>query len=145
MREMSAKKCQDSFSYLLVHVCKAHRGALADALAEVSLYPGQEMILIQLWEEDGLNQSQLIGDCRVEAPTLTKALHRMEKAGLVERRRDSQDARVSRVYLTKRGRSLQESVSRCWAEVETRMLSELTVEEKILLRRLLMHIRDSLG
>jgi len=141
---MSTKDCHESISYVLVQVCKVHRGSLAETLSELGLHPGQEMILMQLWEEDGLNQSQLVGGCRVEAPTLTKALHRMEKAGLVERQRDSEDARVSRVYLTQRGRTLQESVYRCWEEVERRMVVGLTAEEKVLLRRLLMHIRSSL-
>ena len=45
-----------------------------------------------------------------EPPTVSKMLDRMEKASLVERRRDPEDARLSRVYLTDRSRGLEASV-----------------------------------
>ncbi|XXV34779.1 MarR family transcriptional regulator [Sorangium sp. So ce1504] len=62
------------------------------------LQPGQDVLLRQLCQSDGLSQSALIERLGVEPPTVTKALGRLEKAGLVVRRRDPNDARVSRVY-----------------------------------------------
>ncbi len=135
---------EESISHLLVQVCKAHRGCLGEALSQLGLHVGQEMILFHLWEQDGVAQSQLIGGCQVEAPTMTKMLSRLEKAGLIQRRRDAQDARVWRVDLTQRGRALKEPVYRCWQKIEERMLRDLTLEEKLLLRRLLLQMRSNL-
>jgi DNA-binding MarR family transcriptional regulator len=67
----------------------------------------------------------------------------MQKAGLVERRSDPDDGRLTRVYLTRQGRTLvqpiQEIVSRC----EQRLITGLTREERLLMRRLLIHMRSN--
>jgi len=68
----------------------------------------------------------------------------MSKAGLVERRTDSEDQRVSRVYLTNEGHSLQEPVEGVWHELEAQCLANLTLEEQILLRRLLLQVYENL-
>lgn len=55
---MPAKECPGTVGYLLVQVCKSHRSSIGAALAALGLHPGQEMILMQLWSQDGLIQSQ---------------------------------------------------------------------------------------
>jgi hypothetical protein len=47
----------ETTGYLLARVCKAHRGSVGDALAEVGLHVGQEMVLLHLWQRDGLTPS----------------------------------------------------------------------------------------
>lgn len=142
---MPEKPIQETISYLIAWVGRSHRSRIDAALAELGLHVGQEIVLLQLWAENGLTQSELVERMQLEPPTLTKMLQRMEKAGLVERRRDLQDARVCRVYLTKRGYSLQEPVNRCWMTIDERLLSNLTLEEQLLLRRLLLQVRSNLG
>jgi len=142
---MPGRPVEEGVSTLLVQLCKAHRHCVSAALAELGLYMGQDTILMQLWVEDGLNQSQLVGGCGVEAPTVTKVLQRMERAGLIERRRDPKDARISRVYLTQRGKSLRRPVYQRWKEIEERMLAVLTLAERLLLHRLLTDMRNSLS
>jgi DNA-binding MarR family transcriptional regulator len=67
----------------------------------------------------------------------------MQKAGLVERQGDPDDGRLTRVYLTPQGRTLvhpiQEIVSCC----EQRLTAGLTREERLLVRRLLIHMRSN--
>jgi MarR family transcriptional regulator, organic hydroperoxide resistance regulator len=101
---------QDTVGYALAQLCKAHRQSVDSALKQVSrescgpeLHVGQEMILLQLWAEEGLTQSRLAELLCVEPPTITKMLQRMEQAGLLVRSADPDDARVSRVSLTRRG------------------------------------------
>ena len=141
---MSDKPMQETIGYLMVQVSRAHRSLVSTALADLGLHIGQEMLLRRLWEQDGLAQSELAQGLRVEPPTLTKMLHRLEKVGLVERRQDLEDARVCRVYLTDSGRSLHEPVTRCWNQLEEKILSELTLEEQLLFRRLLLQVYSNL-
>jgi DNA-binding MarR family transcriptional regulator len=68
----------------------------------------------------------------------------MEKAGLVERKQDAEDQRVSRVYLTEAGRALQGDVEQAWHKLETEMFADLTMEERILLWRLFLQMRENL-
>ena len=144
MRSTSNRHIGKTTGYLLARVCKAHRGSVADALAEVGLYVGQEMVLLHLWQRDGLTPSELAGALGVEPPTVTNMLMRMERAGLLERCRDSRDARCTRVYLTEQGRGLREPVERHWEAVEERAFAGVTAEEKASLRDLLARLHDNL-
>ncbi|MEL6384374.1 MAG: MarR family transcriptional regulator [Cyanobacteria bacterium J06626_18] len=112
-------------------------------LADHGLYIGQEILLMHLWEQDGRSQSELADLMEVEPPTLTKMLNRLERSGLLERQRDALDARVYRVYLTEAGRALEEPIRRLWQELEVRITAHFTLEEQIILRRLLMQIRHN--
>lgn len=141
---MSAVAIVDTVSYALAQACKAHRNLIAAALDDLGLYPGQELILMLLWEREGLTHSELVELCRVEAPTVSRSLQRMEGLGVIVRRPDDRDARVSRVYLTDRGRELREPVELAWQQLEERSVAGLTLEERLLLRRLLVSLRANL-
>jgi MarR family transcriptional regulator, organic hydroperoxide resistance regulator len=71
-------------------------------------------------------------------------LDRLEKAGLVERRPDAENSRLSRLYLTEQGNIRQRAVRVIWTNVEQRLTEGLTVEERIVLRRLLLQVHENL-
>ncbi len=139
------RQIEEFLGYQIVQVCRAHRNQAATALGELGLHAGQEMILFMLWLEEGLSHSQFAEQMCVEPPTITKMLQRMETAGLVERRPDPDDARVSRVYLTEHGRSLERQVVDAWRQLEERTLKGLTQAEQVLLRRLLVQVHSNLS
>lgn len=139
-----ARPIQETTGYLLARVCKAHRGEVGAALAEVGLHVGQEMVLSHLWVQDGLTPSELADRLGVEPPTVTNMLSRMEKAGFLERCRDLRDARCTRVYLTQKGRDLREPVERRWEAVQKDAFAGITSGEEALLRGLLGRIQDNL-
>lgn len=128
---------EEKISLLLMQVTKAHRARLGAGLAELGLHLGQEAVLVQLWAQEGLTQSELVERLGVEPPTVTKMLQRMERAGFVTRREDVRDARVSRVYLTAEGRKLEAPVRALWRRAEQRLVKRLSPEERALLGRLL--------
>lgn len=134
----------DTISYLMVKVCRAHRCLAGALLADYGLHVGQEVLLMYLWEYDGRPQSELVDLMAVEPPTLTRMLNRLEKSGLLERHRDQIDARVCRIYLTEAGWALKEPIQRIWRELEARTMANLAIEERVLLRRLLMQVRRNL-
>jgi DNA-binding MarR family transcriptional regulator len=73
--------------------------------------PGMGHILFTLFEEDGCILRDIAAKTRLSSPTITVMLRRMEKAGLVEMRRDEQDGRAVRVRLSALGHSIE---TRCW-------------------------------
>ena len=131
--------------YLFVQVMKIHRKLAETGLNDFGLHVGQELILLWLYEQDGMTQSELADVLDIEAATVTKVLHRMEAAGLIERRQDSDDARVSRVYLMPKSRQLIEPLRGLWADVEQKTVKGLSEPEVILLRRLLVQILENLS
>lgn len=141
---MNYKPEYESINFLLSMICRAQRGKMSEALTEIGLYAGQEMFLWHLWRQDGLTQSQLVERMCVQPPTVSKMLDRLERTGLVERRPDSEDSRISRVYLTEQGHRSQRAVRDIWTDLEQRITEGLNVEERIVLRRLLLHVHGNL-
>jgi DNA-binding MarR family transcriptional regulator len=139
------RQIQDYIGFQLLQIHKAHRQHAEVALNKLGVHTGQEMVLLQLWIEEGIAQSQLAACMEVEPPTATKMLQRMESAGLIERRQDSEDARVSRVYLTERGRALEQPVLDVWKQLEARTVSHLSLTEQTLLHRLLLQVSANLS
>jgi MarR family transcriptional regulator, organic hydroperoxide resistance regulator len=135
---------KESTGYAIAKVCKAHRGNVGEHLAQLGLHVGQDMVLIELFEQDGLRGGELAERLGVEPPTVTKMLRRLEKCGLVERCRDPRDARSFRVYLTGEGRSLEEPLARCWEMVEERTFAGMSVGERRTFRRLLAKVRANI-
>ncbi len=69
-------------------------------------YP-QYLVLLALWEEDGLSVKGIAERLRIESATVTPLLKRLEAAGLVSRRRDPSNERVLVVELTEQGHALR--------------------------------------
>lgn len=139
------RQIQDYIGFQVLQVHKAHRSRAEAALNKLGIHTGQEMLLLQLWIEEGMPQSQLAASMGVEPPTATKMLQRMEHAGLIERRADGEDARVSRVYLTERGRALEQPVLDVWKQLEAQTITNLSATEQALLHRLLMQVSTNLS
>ena len=141
---IQARPVKETTGYTLAKVCRVHRGNVGDVLAEIGLHVGQEMVLVELWQDDALRGGELAARLGVEAPTVTKMLRRLEGCGLVERRPDPSDARSFRAYLTDEGRALEEPVLRCWEQVEEMTLAGLNKAERRSFRNLLIRVRSNL-
>jgi len=139
------RQIEDYIGFQVLQVHKAHRQRAEAALNKLGIHTGQEMVLLQLWIEEGIPQSQLAASMEVEPPTATKMLQRMERAGLIERRADPEDARVSRVYLTARSRALEQPVLSVWKQLEAQTVAGLSLTEQILLHRLLIQVLTNLS
>lgn len=66
-------------------------------------FPGGHRLLEIVIEEDGIRASLLAQRLNIRPSSLTDALNRMELHGLIERRRDEADSRVTRVHITEAG------------------------------------------
>lgn len=141
----AGRPVSDTLGWELALLLKAHRGLAAARLARIGLHPGQDVFLSALWAQDGLTHSQLAARLRIEQPTVSKMLERLERVGLVRRERDPQDGRVSRVFLTPEGRAVRSEVLACWADLDARMTRRLTAEQVVALRETLRLMREDLG
>jgi DNA-binding MarR family transcriptional regulator len=69
-------------------------------------YP-QYLVMLVLWEADGITVSQLGERLALDSGTLTPLLKRLETAGLVQRLRDAADERRVLLQLSAAGRALK--------------------------------------
>jgi len=129
----------------IMRVARAHRTLAASLLSQVGLHPGQEALLMELWDHDGRTQADLAVSLGVEPPTVTKMLQRMEHAELVDRRPDATDRRAIRVYLTPKGRRLKGKVDKLWPELEVRTVGGLSDRQRATLRSLLNALESNLA
>lgn len=83
-----------------------HRRLLMSTFSEERIHPAQAGCLQALAHRDGMSQSDLAEMLHVSRPSVTTMLQRMEGAGVIERRPDEADSRITRVYLTVAGREL---------------------------------------
>ncbi len=123
----------------------AHHYRAGRFMSDIGLYLGQEMVLQHLWQEDKLAQTELANRIGVQIQTIHKMIHRMEKAGLVTKQADEHDGRVSRIHLTPKGHELQSVVEDAWNQLEQQTLTDFTVEEQYILRRLLLKLEQNLN
>ncbi len=136
---------KDSVGYMLAQVCKLHRQRAESLLNQVGLHVGQEMLLSQLWEREGVTQNDLAESLLLQPATVTNMLRRLESAEVVDRREDPEDQRISRVFITVKGRELEDPVSEKWGQLEEQTFAGFTLEERVLLRRLLLQAYQNLA
>ncbi len=101
-------------------------------------------LLATLDRTDGQTLAQLSRALLVTAGNLTGLVDRAARDGLLVKRSDQRDRRVSRVYLTRKGRALVQQLVPRHARAVQRTLSTLTAQEQGDLRRILGKLRDGL-
>ena len=77
----------------------------------------QYIVLLVLWEQDGISVSEIGEKLLLDNGTLSPLLKKMEQAGYVWRRRCREDDRVVEITLTEEGRALQEKAKDVPAKV----------------------------
>jgi DNA-binding MarR family transcriptional regulator len=109
---------------------RMHRSMASDLLRKIGLFPGQELLLMRLWDTDNQTQKALVDSLGINHTTVTKSVQRLEEAGLLVRRRSSEDKRVTLVSLTPAGAKLKKEVFNIWRTLENSIAKGLTKEEK---------------
>ena len=90
--------------YATAHAFTAAYKPLLDRLGLT--YP-QYLVMLVLWERDGLAVKEIAARLQLDSATLTPLLKRLETVGYVRRLRDPADERQLRVELTDEGRGLR--------------------------------------
>jgi MarR family transcriptional regulator, organic hydroperoxide resistance regulator len=134
----------ESLDFLLAQVSRLHHTRAHTLLEAIGLYRGQPPVLRALWAQEGLTHTELAEHLHLTPATVTKMLQRMEKTGFVLRQPDSEDQRVSRVYLTEAGRAIRSQVQAVWQTMEQEVFAGFTEEERALLRHFLLQLRENL-
>lgn len=114
-----------SAGFLANHMARLFALHLSQAIAPLGLAPAQFMTLLELWEEDGLTQADLVERLDVEQATLANTLKRMERDGLVRRAAHPDDGRARLIWLTAKARKLEPAAKKAATAVNRRALEAL--------------------
>lgn len=116
----------------------------SESLRELNLYVGQDNLLARLWAGDGITQMQLSDHLKCEPPTVTNMVKSLEQNGFIVRKRDALDGRVMRIYLTDKGKELEEPVDFKWKQQQEKLLHSISPEERLVLRDLMKRMEKNL-
>lgn len=121
---------QHPVSWSIFALARSHKALAARMLAELGLYPGQEITLLQLHDRGVLCQRDIGALQRLDHSTVAKSVRRLETAGLVTRQQSSADRRSTEVRLTERGRELALATKDVWDRLERLTASALSAAEE---------------
>lgn len=117
---------------------KAYRPLLAD----IGLTYPQYIVMLALWECDGLSIGELGERVALDSGTLTPLLKRMQALGLIERTRSAADERLVLITLTRHGRDLAQRAAAVQEEVAC--ATACSSRERMALTQALQELRASL-
>jgi MarR family transcriptional regulator for hemolysin len=121
---------------------RAVHDVLDDRMGERGASLWNWILLRTAAEHEGSSQREVAAHMHIEPPTLVRHLDQLADEGLVERRRDEQDRRVTRVYLTPAGRRRLAELHGIAQEVDDELRTLLSAREVEVLGRALMRIHD---
>ncbi len=109
-------------------------------LAGYGIHAGQDVLLYYLSQEDGQTVSELVKKVNIQHATISNMISRMEAHGLIKKIKDRHDMRVSRIFLTGKGKEAMQKVEEVWFALENQTVLGFSPEEVILLKRLLKDV-----
>ncbi len=119
VKSMSAEKSPDAaipipsssgVGYVLRHTHKAMSRRFAAELAKIGIPFKHYYYLRALFETNGISQAELSERVGVDPSTVVTVIDTLERAKIVERRKDATDRRKALIYLTPKGRALRQPI-----------------------------------
>ena len=125
----------------------AHLALKKHILSKLKVYgliTGQPKIMYYLYSHEGCQQKDIAEYCYVESATLSSVLSKMEKRGLIERKRLAEDKRAYAIYIKDEARPIFEAVNQTFDEVLKTAFDGFTEEEADEFRRYLNRVENNL-
>jgi DNA-binding MarR family transcriptional regulator len=131
-------------SHALFRVARLHRMMAGNLLRPVGLHPGQELVMMYLWELGPQRQTDLIRLLDSDAATMTRTIQRLEHAGFVRRSPDADDKRAYMIEPTPAGRALRPQVEQIWNQLEEIVAGGAGQRERLTIQRVLEGMEERL-
>ncbi|WP_281233293.1 MarR family winged helix-turn-helix transcriptional regulator [Flavobacterium gelatinilyticum] len=111
-------------------------------LDELDITYSQYLVMMVLWEKDGLTVNQVGEKLYLDSGTLTPLLKRLEVKGFIIRRRKKEDERAVEVFLSDEGRNLQQKA--CEIPLKMQEKLNLTTEDLFELKETVQKILNKI-
>jgi DNA-binding MarR family transcriptional regulator len=111
---------------------------------KIQFNPGQGRIFFVLWKEEGLPLRELAKRTSLSMSTLSTMLTRMQVEDLIIRKRDPQDKRIQRVFLTPSTHSMLHAYTEVSTQMNQIMFADFSSAELAIFREYLKRIHKNL-
>lgn len=116
--------------------------------SEKGLHPGQLSMIRLLMKNPGLSQREIARRLHVKPPTVTVGIRRLEKNEFLYKKTDSEDQRITRIYLTEKGVEVYDEIQKIMNENEQLLFKDFSETEICLMHRffiqMIHNIKDTM-
>jgi len=133
-KEPSALDLDRQICHSLYSAANALVRAYRPLLQKLDLTYPQYVVMMSLWQRDGISISELARHTRFDAGTLTPMLKRLQAKGLIDSEVAPSDERCRVITVTGKGRSLRKSAQKIPGQIACNV--DLTLEDALALKAL---------
>ena len=136
---------EDRMAHLIKDTSKAFLRRLQDSLAPFDVPLGHWLYLRILWQKEGLTKRELSVEAGVMEPTVFVALKGMEADGLISFERRDDNKKNIYVFLTPKGRALEQQLVPLAEQVNADAAAGIDEEELRITRKVLLQMLVNLS
>lgn len=130
MENLKQLKLENQICFPLYVIAKEITGLYRPFLDELDITYSQYLVMMVLWENDGLTVSHIGDKLFLDSGTLTPLLKRLEAKGFIVRKRKKEDERVVEAFLTEVGKQLQQKA----CEIPKKIQQKIGIEPEDLIQ-----------
>ncbi|MBE4949500.1 MarR family transcriptional regulator [Chryseobacterium culicis] len=134
MENPKTPKLENQICFPLYVIAKEITGLYRPFLDELGITYPQYLVMMILWDGDGLTVTHIGEKLFLDSGTLTPLLKRLESKGFIIRKRKKEDERVVEVFLDEAGKELQQKACEIPGKIQERL--GIQPEE-------LLHLKDT--
>jgi DNA-binding MarR family transcriptional regulator len=134
------ERIEDCINFLLGKAYQKANQLSKQKLSSYNLTSVQFAVLHLLWEKDGQHAAELGERLQLDGATMTGLLDRLIQKELIVRCPDPNDRRVNRIYLTNKGRQLEQNLNQKMDEANEEILKSFTEAEVKLFKQMVAKI-----
>lgn len=143
--EADSRRRSGGCAFLLAQLGAHAARRFAERIAPIPLTPPEAGILRKISSDGGISQQVLAEHLGVMPSRMVQLIDELEKRGIVQRQRNTEDRRNYALFLTESGREILKQLSRIAAEHEERLCEALTPGEREQLVHLCQRIAAQQG
>jgi DNA-binding MarR family transcriptional regulator len=121
---------EERFTLKIGRIRRAFRAHFEARAATLDITTPQYHVLSRLWQGDGVLTSVIAKDINVASSTLTGVLDRLENKGLIRREAAAKDRRVVEIWLTDKGRAMEEPLLKIINDINQIALQGFSQQQK---------------
>ncbi|WP_059173988.1 MarR family winged helix-turn-helix transcriptional regulator [Bacillus sp. FJAT-27445] len=114
-------------------------------LEPFNLAPEQNLIMMMLWEKDGISPYELSLQLKKDKGNIARMIASLEKKGYIKRMDDLCDKRTFKVHLTDEGRQLECLVAPILEEASRTVMNGISAEQTLQLQKMLTKIIQNIS
>jgi DNA-binding MarR family transcriptional regulator len=131
MTSLPQLKLDNQLCFLFHRISRELTAAYRPLLSDLGLTYPQYLVMLVLWERDGIGVGEIGERLSLDSGTLSPLLRRMEQAGLLRRVREASDERRVTVHLTDAGRALRDSAADVPGELAGHLVDDLAEYQQL--------------